>query len=186
MKSGIGAVIAKDQRVISTGYNGTPAGLINCNQGGCRRCNGNTPQGKELDKCLCLHAEESAIIEAGRPRTIGATLYTTHFPCLMCTKKVIQAGILRVVYYKSYDSPLSWEMLAMANIEVVQMEVETGVQHLMKKCHQSNQQNQSGFSPSKVQRQLSEFETPILKRQKTGPTSSQQALADYAYEDGDL
>lgn len=81
MKSGIGAVIAKEQRVVSTGYNGTPCGLTNCNQGGCPRCNKNISQGKELDKCLCLHAEESAIIEAGRPRTIGATLYTTHFPC---------------------------------------------------------------------------------------------------------
>ena len=66
MKRGIGAVIVQDNRVISTGYNGTPFGLINCNEGGCDRCNNNTAQGEELDKCLCLHAEESAVLEAGR------------------------------------------------------------------------------------------------------------------------
>ena len=81
MKAGIGAVIAQGNRVISTGYNGTPGGLLNCNQGGCKRCNGNPVQGKDLDKCVCLHAEESALLEAGRPATLGATLYTTHFPC---------------------------------------------------------------------------------------------------------
>ena len=66
MKRGIGAVIVQDNRVISTGYNGTPFGLINCNEGGCDRCNNNIAQGEELDKCLCLHAEESAVLEAGR------------------------------------------------------------------------------------------------------------------------
>ena len=81
MKRGNGSVITKDQRVISTGYNGTPTGLQNCNQGGCRRCNENTKQGVDLDKCLCLHAEESAVMEAGRPRTLGATIYATSFPC---------------------------------------------------------------------------------------------------------
>ena len=81
MKAGIGAVIAKDNRVITTGYNGTPGGLPNCNAGGCARCNGNAQQGTELDRCVCLHAEESAMLEAGRLRTLGATLYTTHFPC---------------------------------------------------------------------------------------------------------
>lgn len=84
-------------------------------------------QGKELDKCLCLHAEESAIIEAGRPKTLGATLYTTHFPCQLCTRKIIQGGIVRVVYHKNYDSQLSREMLAMTDIEVVQLDPDTAV-----------------------------------------------------------
>jgi len=81
MKAGIGAIIAKGNRVLTTGYNGTPGGLLNCNEGGCKRCNGNPAQGKDLDKCVCLHAEESALLEAGRPACMGATLYTTHFPC---------------------------------------------------------------------------------------------------------
>lgn len=81
MKKGNGAIITKDNRVISTGYNGTPFGLLNCNEGGCKRCNDNVKQGLDLDKCLCLHAEESAVMEAGRNRCMGATLYTTSYPC---------------------------------------------------------------------------------------------------------
>ena len=89
MKKGNGAVVAKDNRVVSTGYNGTPAGLANCCQGGCKRCNENVRQGIDLDKCICLHAEESAIMEAGRKATMGATLYTTSFPCSLCAKMII-------------------------------------------------------------------------------------------------
>ena len=89
MKRGNGAVITKDNRVISTGYNGTPFNLPNCNEGGCKRCNDNVGQGIDLQNCICLHAEESAVIEAGRPRTMGATIYTTSFPCQLCTKKII-------------------------------------------------------------------------------------------------
>ena len=68
MKRRVGCVIVKDNRIIATGYNGTPRGVLNCNQGGCARCNMNTPRGKSLDTCLCLHAEENALIEAGRER----------------------------------------------------------------------------------------------------------------------
>ena len=119
MKRGNGAIITKDQRVISTGYNGTAFGLVNCNEGGCKRCNDNVHQGIDLDKCLCLHAEESAVIEAGRPRTLGATLYTTSYPCQLCTKMIIQAGIVRIIFNKNYDSELSKEMLSLTNIEIV-------------------------------------------------------------------
>jgi dCMP deaminase len=81
MKDGQGAVITKNNRVISTGYNGTPFGLQNCNEGGCARCNGKLEEDEDLDKCLCLHADESAIMEAGRSRTMGGTIYTCSFPC---------------------------------------------------------------------------------------------------------
>lgn len=73
----------------------------------------------DLDKCKCLHAEESACLEAGRPRTMDATIYTTSFPCLLCTKMIIQGGIVRIVYGKDYDSELSKEMLAQTKIELV-------------------------------------------------------------------
>ena len=89
MKKGNGAIITKNNRVKFTGYNGIPFGLTNCNEGGCKRCNDNVHQGIDLDKCLCLHAEESAIIEAGRDQCIGATIYTTSFPCQLCTKMII-------------------------------------------------------------------------------------------------
>lgn len=89
MKRANGAIIVKDHRIVSTGYNGTPFGTLNCNEGGCHRCNANVSQGIDLDKCKCLHAEESAVLEAGRPRCMEATIYTTSFPCLLCTKMII-------------------------------------------------------------------------------------------------
>jgi dCMP deaminase len=118
MKRGNGAVIVKDFRIVSAGYNGTPFGLKNCNEGGCQRCNSNASQGIDLDKCLCLHAEESAVLEAGRPRTMASTIFTTSFPCLLCTKAIIQAGITRIVYNRDYESILSKEMLAMTSIKI--------------------------------------------------------------------
>lgn len=118
MKKGNGAIIVKDNRVISTGYNGTPHGLKNCNEGGCKRCNNNVSQGIDLDKCLCLHAEESAVLEAGRNRTIGATIYSTSFPCNLCTKMIIQGGIKKVVFNYHYDSPLAKYMFAQTDIEI--------------------------------------------------------------------
>ncbi|KAI0639661.1 cytidine deaminase-like protein [Trametes polyzona] len=100
MKRRVGAVLVRNKRVLSTGYNGTPRGLKNCNEGGCARCNtaSETP-----DECLCLHAEENALLEAGRER-VGdwAVLYCNTCPCLKCTIKIIQTGIKEVVYNLSY------------------------------------------------------------------------------------
>ncbi|CAO3600241.1 unnamed protein product [Absidia cylindrospora] len=78
MKRRIGCILVKDSRVIATGYNGTPRGLLNCNEGGCQRCNDATPCGIGLNHCLCMHAEESALLEAGRGRvdfSTGIVLY---------------------------------------------------------------------------------------------------------------
>ena len=102
MKRAVGAVIVNDLRIVSTGYNGTPFGSLNCNQGGCQRCNSNTPSGVGLDECLCIHAEENAVIEAGRAKANGGTIYVTLSPCLTCSKTVVQAGIKRIVYNRKY------------------------------------------------------------------------------------
>ena len=89
MKRRVGAVLVMNKRVISTGYNGTPRGMRNCNDGGCARCNStslaskagtngvSTPvkSGVALDECLCLHAEENALLEAGRDRAEGGVMY---------------------------------------------------------------------------------------------------------------
>lgn len=87
MKRRVGAVLVSNKRVISTGYNGTPRGMRNCNEGGCARCNSTsvsggssgtlTPvkSGVALNECLCLHAEENALLEAGRDRSEGGTMY---------------------------------------------------------------------------------------------------------------
>lgn len=69
MKRRVGCILVRDFRVVATGYNGTPRGVRNCNQGGCSRCNdGNSSCGQNLSECLCMHAEENALLEAGRDR----------------------------------------------------------------------------------------------------------------------
>ena len=113
MKRAVGAVIVNDHRIVSTGYNGTPFGYTNCNEGGCERCNSNTQSGVRLDECLCIHAEENAVIEAGRTKANGGTIYVTLSPCLTCSKSVIQAGIKRIVYNRLYNMPVAEEFLRM-------------------------------------------------------------------------
>ena len=101
MKRKVGCVIVREKRVIATGYNGTPRHLTNCCNGGCPRCNGGNSH--DLHTCLCLHAEENALLEAGRDR-IGnnATLYCDTCPCLTCSVKIVQTGIVEVVYSQTY------------------------------------------------------------------------------------
>ncbi len=105
IKRKVAAVIVKDQRIISTGYNGTPRGIKNCNEGGCPRCNSFGSSGANLDTCLCSHAEENAIVQSAYHgvNVSGATLYTTLSPCLLCTKMIINSGIKEVIYNKSYS-----------------------------------------------------------------------------------
>ena len=105
IKRKVAAVIVKDQRIISTGYNGTPRGVKNCSEGGCPRCNNIDASGKGLEECLCSHAEENAIVQAAYHGVSikDSVLYTTFSPCLMCTKMIINAGIKEVVYNMDYS-----------------------------------------------------------------------------------
>ena len=101
----VGCIIVKNNRIISTGMNGTPKGLINCFEGGCIRCNDNTiPSGELLEQCMCIHAEENAILFSDYNTLESSTLYCTHFPCLTCLKKILQVNIKRIVYINEYHS----------------------------------------------------------------------------------
>jgi dCMP deaminase len=113
MKRKVAAIIVKDRRVVSTGYNGTPRGARNCNEGGCPRCNSMAESGTALDECLCCHGEENAITQAAYHGTSlkGSTLYTTFAPCLLCTKMIINSGIAEVVYNQDY--PLNERALSL-------------------------------------------------------------------------
>ncbi len=104
MKRKVAAVIVKDGRIISTGYNGTPRGTTNCNEGGCPRCNAFKPTGQNLTECYCSHAEENAIVQSAYHgiEIKGSTLYTTFSPCLLCTKMIINSGLKEVVYNEAY------------------------------------------------------------------------------------
>lgn len=105
MKRKVAAVIVKDGRIISTGYNGTPRGTKNCSEGGCPRCNAFEPSGQNLSECYCSHAEENAIVQAAYHGIAikGALLYSTFSPCLLCTKMIINSGLTEVVYNEAYS-----------------------------------------------------------------------------------
>ncbi|KAI0114499.1 cytidine deaminase-like protein [Nemania sp. FL0031] len=106
MKRAVGCVLVDSKRrVISTGYNGTPRNMVNCMEGGCPRCNsGDATSGVSLATCLCLHAEENALLEAGRERIRdGSVLYCNTCPCLTCSIKIVQVGISEVVYSQGYS-----------------------------------------------------------------------------------
>ncbi len=105
LRRNVAAVIVKDERIISTGYNGTPRGVRNCFEGGCKRCASNLPSGAGLGECVCSHAEENAIAQAAYHgiELAGATLYTTMSPCLICSRMIINAGIREVVFEDEYQ-----------------------------------------------------------------------------------
>lgn len=106
----VGAVIVVDNAIIATGYNGTPVGVRNCCDGGCPRCASEAPPGAAYDSCICVHAEQNAIVFAARHgnATQGGTLYTTLRPCFGCLKESIQAGIREIVFAEpfAYDGEL--------------------------------------------------------------------------------
>lgn len=98
----VGAVIVKDKRIVSTGYNGAPKGTIGCLEGACPRAHSDAPPMSSYDtgvgSCIAVHAEANAIVYADGLRTVGATLYCTDKPCDGCRRLIAAAGIERVVY----------------------------------------------------------------------------------------
>ena len=127
VKRKVAAIIVRDRRVISTGYNGTPRGTKNCYEGGCPRCNQLADSGTRLDECLCSHGEENAITQAAYHGVSvkDGTLYTTFAPCLTCTKMIINAGIREVVYNLDYPlNETSFELFREAGVLVRQVRVE--------------------------------------------------------------
>jgi dCMP deaminase len=116
----VAAVIVRDRRVISTGYNGTPRGVKNCYEGGCERCASDAPSGSDLGECICCHAEENAITQAAYHGIAvrDAVIYTTLNPCLMCAKMIINAGLIEVVYQDEYHfSERTMDLLAQGGVK---------------------------------------------------------------------
>jgi len=102
----VGAVLVRDERIIATGYNGTPEGINNCLDGACIRCSDSKqfPSGTAYDLCICVHAEANALASAARfgIATEGTTLFCTHQPCFSCSKDLLQAGVKRVWYANTW------------------------------------------------------------------------------------
>ena len=129
VKRKVAAVITRDRRIISTGYNGTPRGTLNCNEGGCPRCNSFAEGGTRLDECLCSHGEENAITQAAYHGVLvkGGTIYTTMSPCLMCTKMIINAGLEEVVYNTDYPlGETALNLLREAGVKVRKVSLSSG------------------------------------------------------------
>ena len=121
----IGAVIVKDKRILTTGYNGAPSGVKSCvERGECLRRKLNIPSGTKHELCYAIHAEQNAIIQAARMgvEIEGSTIYCTHQPCVICAKMIVNAGISRVVYGEGYPDEFALEMFKLAGVELVKYE----------------------------------------------------------------
>jgi dCMP deaminase len=92
-----GAVIVKNRRIRSTGYNGPPSGHPHCSEGACPRASGDTPSGWNHDDCIAIHAEANAILYSSPEEREGATVYITGVPCFGCAKLIANSGIEEVV-----------------------------------------------------------------------------------------
>ncbi len=119
----MGAVIVRDRRVLTTGYNGAPAGVKTCvERGACMRKERGIPSGQRAEICYAVHAEQNALIQAAKLGVCvdGATLYVTHQPCSICAKLIINAGIARVVYRHPYPDDFTQELFAEAGVAMEQ------------------------------------------------------------------
>ena len=121
LRKQVGAVVVRDKRILSTGYNGAPIDLEHCLDIGCIREEKNIRSGERHELCRGVHAEQNAIIQAALHGVSieGASIYTTHQPCILCAKMLINSRIKRVVFGKSYPDKASLEFFEMANISVV-------------------------------------------------------------------
>lgn len=119
----VGAVIVKDKRILTTGYNGASSGILSCvERGECLRVKLNIPSGTRHELCYAVHAEQNAIIQAAKLgiSVDGATLYCTHQPCVICAKMIINAGIKRVVYKYGYPDEFSMHLFKESGVAVEQ------------------------------------------------------------------
>jgi dCMP deaminase len=124
LRRAVGAVLVKDKRILSTGYNGAPTNLKHCLEVGCLREQMGIESGKMHELCRGIHAEQNAIIQAAYHGVSvkGAVIYCTNQPCSICARMIINAGIVKIYYRSGYADSLAKELLAEANIELKQIE----------------------------------------------------------------
>jgi dCMP deaminase len=117
----VGAILVKDRNILATGYNGAPSGIPHCLDVGCLRERMSIPSGERHELCRGLHAEQNAIIQAAYHgvQIRGATIFCTDYPCSICIKMLINAGIKRIVYQNGYSDDLAKELIQQSGLEVV-------------------------------------------------------------------
>ena len=125
----VGAILVKESRVISSGYNGTPEGIINCTDGGCIRCRDKKTYQASVGYDVCVHAEQNALITAARfgNPVEGGVIYSTLRPCFDCTKAMLQARIESVYYLHNWQHPLG---SLQEQYEILQRQFHGGVNHV--------------------------------------------------------
>ena len=123
----VGAVLVKDKRILSTGYNGAPTGLKHCRDVGCLREQLGVESGKMHELCRGIHAEQNAIIQAAYHGVSvkGAVIYCTNQPCSICARMIINAGIQKIYYQSGYADSLAQKLLGEAGIELKQITSDT-------------------------------------------------------------
>lgn len=121
----VGAVIVKDKNILSTGYNGAPSGITHCEVTGCLREKLNVPSGERHELCRGLHAEQNAIIQAAYHGTSikDSILYCTNLPCSICSKMLINAGIVKIIYKEGYMDELGKEMIEESGITLERLAI---------------------------------------------------------------
>ena len=122
----VGAVIVKDKRILTTGYNGPPMGISHCTPETCIRTKHNVPSGERHELCRGLHAEQNAIIQAAchGVSISNASIYITHQPCSICTKMLINSGISHFLFQSPYNDPLAEEFFREANIIITVLDIK--------------------------------------------------------------
>ena len=118
----VGAVIVKNKRILTTGYNGAPSGVKSCvEKGVCMRDEMGVASGTRAELCYAVHAEQNAICQAAKLgiSVEGATIYVTHQPCVICAKMIVNSGITRIMYKHPYPDEFSLKSLEEAGIELI-------------------------------------------------------------------
>lgn len=124
----VGAVLVRDNQILSTGYNGSPKNISHCSQTGCLREKLNVPSGEKHELCRGVHAEQNAIIQCAinGSSTRNAVLYCTNQPCSICAKLIINAEIKTVYISETYSDKLAEQMFIEAGVEMIQFDRESG------------------------------------------------------------
>lgn len=127
LRRNVGAVIVKERRILATGYNGAPVKLAHCLEIGCIREAKNICSGERHELCRGLHAEQNAIVQAAYHGVgiKGSWLYSTHLPCSICMKMILNAGIEQVFYLEGYPDDLSTRLIEESGIVINQLTVSS-------------------------------------------------------------
>ena len=127
IKRKVGAVLVKDNHIVSTGYNGVPSGFIHCTPETCLR-KSLTP-GKKPELCRGVHAEINCVIQAAIHGTAidgNISLYTTTFPCMSCLKLLINTRVKRIIYKEDYnmENKIKSDLIKDSNLEIIKISIK--------------------------------------------------------------